>query len=315
MNQSQRPSTIRTDPAGSAAEVVALLTARFGDLSAQLQRAARFIIDHPREVGVQSMRALAGRAEVHPNTLVRLAQTIGFEGYDAMRERFRDFVVGEGLGGFRDRAEWLQALAARGGTAEVVAEMAAATGENLDAMWRRQKAGDLTRAADAILAARQVFVLGVGSAYPLAHQFWYVARMAFEHIVPIPRHGSQPMDDLAWLRAEDVLVALTFQPYRTETMDAVRRAAAAGTTVIGLTDSPTSPLARHSDHILIAPTHTPQFFESHAAATALLEGLIAVMVARAGDDASARIERFHRQRLEAGLYEEPALAIGRGEAP
>ena len=39
--------------------------------------------------------------------------------------------------------------------------------------------------------------------------------------------------------------------------------------------------------------------------TALLEGLIAVMVARAGSEASARLEAFHKQRLAAGLYEEP----------
>ncbi|NIP75545.1 MAG: silent information regulator protein Sir2, partial [Xanthomonadales bacterium] len=44
----------------SADEVLDRLTQGFGALSPQLQRAARFVIDQPREVGVQSMRALAG---------------------------------------------------------------------------------------------------------------------------------------------------------------------------------------------------------------------------------------------------------------
>lgn len=296
----------------SAAEVVKALTAEFDALSPQLQRAARFIIDHPREVGVQSMRALAAKIEVHPNTLMRLAQTIGFDGYDAMRERFRDFMVAGGLGSFRDRAKWLQEMEARGGTAEVIAEMAGATGQNLEAMWRRQDTRALDAVADAIIDAPRVFVLGMGSAYCLAQQFWYVARMAFEHIVPIPRHGSQPIDDLAWVRPEDVLVALTFQPYRAETMQAVRRAREIGTTIVGVTDSLTSPLAKHSDHLLVSPTHTPQFFQSQAAVTALLEGLIAVMVARAGEEAAARVEAFHDERLAAGLYEEPAPLVQRG---
>ena len=290
----------------SADAVLKRLTDEFEAFSAQLQRAARFIIDHPREVGVQSMRALAGRAEVHPNTLVRLAQAIGFDGYEAMRERFRDFMVSEGIGGFRDRARWLQEMAAHGGSAEVIAEMATATAGNLDAMWQRQEGAKLDRIADAILAAPRVYVLGMGSAYSLAHQFWYVARMAFEHIAPIPRHGSQPIDDVAWVKPEDVLVALTFQPYRSETMAAVRRAREIGCAIVGVTDSVTSPLARLSDHLLVSPTHTPQFFESHAAVTALLEGLVAILVSRAGDEASARIEAFHEQRLEAGIYEEPA---------
>jgi hypothetical protein len=127
----------------SAKEVLQTLTGGFVAFSPQLQRAARFIIDHPREIGVQSMRALAVKAEVHPNTLVRLAQQIGFDGYDALRERFRDFVVAEGLGSFRDRAEWLQEMAAHGGSAEVVAGMATATAQNVEAMWQRQDAAVL----------------------------------------------------------------------------------------------------------------------------------------------------------------------------
>ena len=289
----------------SADETLARLTDEFADLSPQLQRAARFLIDQPREVGVQSMRALAAKAEVHPNTLVRLAQQLGFDGYEGMRERFRDFMVAEGLGGFGDRARWLQRLGAEGGTSAVMAGMAAATTTNVETMWQRQRAEELEAAADAILAARQALVLGLGSAESLAYQFWYVSRMAFGHITPIPRRGALAIDDLASAGPEDLLMALTFQPYRAETMDAVRLAKRKGCKVLGITDSVTSPLARLADQSLVSPTHTPQFFQSNAAITALLEGLIAILVARAGDEARARIEAFQAERQSAGVYEEP----------
>ncbi|MFQ5567193.1 MAG: MurR/RpiR family transcriptional regulator, partial [Paracoccaceae bacterium] len=230
-----------------------------------------------------------------------------FDGYDALRERFRDFVTADGLGGFGDRARWLQRLGAKGGSAAVMAGMAQATTENMEVMWRRQQAEQLEAAADSILAARQVHVLGVGAAESLAHQFWYVARMAFGHITPIPRRGALPIDDVAWAGSGDLLVALTFQPYRAETMAAVRLARANGCRVLGITDSQTSPLAREADQALIAPTHTPQFFQSHAAVTALLESLVAILVARAGDETRSRIEKFHEKRREAGAYEEPSL--------
>ncbi|MEM8793742.1 MAG: MurR/RpiR family transcriptional regulator [Pseudomonadota bacterium] len=303
---------MQTNPPGSAEAVIARLTAEFDGLSAQLQRAARFLIDNPREVGVQSMRALAAKAEVHPNTLVRLAQAIGYDGYEPMRERFRDFMVTEGLGGYRDRADWLHELAERGGAAEVVARMAEATATNIDAMWQAQDPAKLETIADAMLKARRVYVLGMGAAYALAHKFWYVARMGFDHIVPIPRHGSQPIDDVAGIGPEDVLVALTFQPYRAETLLAVEHARKTGATVIGISDSITSPLVRVSDHALVSPTHTPQIFESHAAVTALMEGMLAVMVARAPEGVAARIEAFHKRRLDAGLYAEATPLAGLG---
>ena len=294
------------DAPHSADETLARLTDGFAALSPQLQRAARFLIDQPREVGVQSMRALAAKAEVHPNTLVRLAQHLGFDGYEGMRERFRDFMVTEGLGGFGDRARWLQRLGAEGGASAVMAGMAAATTANVETMWRRQNAEDLEAAADTILAARQVLVLGLGAAESLAYQFWYVARMAFGHINPIPRRGALAIDELAWTGPKDLLMALTFQPYRAETMDAVRLAKGRGCKVLGVTDSVTSPLTRLADISLVSPTHTPQFFQSNAAVTALLEGLTAILVARAGDEARTRIEAFHAERQAAGVYEEPA---------
>jgi DNA-binding MurR/RpiR family transcriptional regulator len=101
-----------------------------------------------------------------------------------------------------------------------------------------------------------------------------------------------------------VLLALTFQPYRVETLAAVRMARQRGARVIGITDSVTSPLAREADPTLICPTHTPQFFQSHAAVTGLLETLVAMLVARSGEDAQTRIEAFHAERLAAGMYEQ-----------
>ena len=98
----------------SAKAVIAALTEAFPDMPPALQAAARHIIDHPRDVGVQSMRALAVKTSVHPNAFVRLARLIGFEGYDQLRERFRDFIVADDLGGFGDRARWLREMAAKG---------------------------------------------------------------------------------------------------------------------------------------------------------------------------------------------------------
>ncbi len=291
-------------PPSTAKAVITALTDVFADLPPALQVAARYIIDHPRQVGVQSMRSLASKASVHPNAFVRVARHIGFEGYDDLRERFRDFVVADDMGGFRDRARWLQALATEGGSAAIVGAMASAIGDNVERGFRKQNVPTLESICDTILDARQVYVLGLGSAYGLAHQFCYVASMAFGHIQAIPRHGSQPIDDLGFAGAGDVLMAMTFQPYRAETMAAVRMAGRQGMEVIGLTDSASSPLAREAGTTLVCPTHTPQFFQSQAAAIGLLETLIALLVARADEDVQARIESFHGERHAAGMYEE-----------
>lgn len=286
----------------SAKAVITQLTKRFDEFPAALQVAARLLIDHPRDVGLYSMRKLATRASVHPNAFVRLAKELGFDGYDELRERFRDFTVTDELGGFGARSEWLHGLHSEGGTSKVVAQMAEATAENLQRGLSMQEVKDLEQVCEWIVEANHVYVLGVGAAYSLAHQFWYVARMAFEHLSLIPRLGSHPLDDLAYIKQQDVLLALTFQPYRTETIAALELARKKGLRVVGITDSAASPVARDADISLVCPTHTPHFFSSHAAVTALLETLIAVLVAQAPASVGKRIEAFHAQRESAGLY-------------
>jgi DNA-binding MurR/RpiR family transcriptional regulator len=287
----------------SQEEVIERLLAEFDALPGQLQLCARYIIDHPHEVGLQSMRTLAQDADVHPNSFVRLARQLGFDGYDAMRERFRDYVR-SGIGSYPDRVHWLQEMHRQGGSTRVFANMAEAGIDNLEKMFAQQSVEDLEQAVEWMIAARRVYVLGLGLAYPLAYNFWYVARMGFDHFVLTPRHGSLPSDDLIRISDKDYLVAMTFQPYRRDTLDAVRLAKQAGARVIGVTDSNASTLCREADLGLVSPTHTPQFFHSNSAVTALLECLCALLVVRGGDAASDAVEAFHAARWEANIYDE-----------
>ncbi len=287
----------------SQEEVAEQLLAEFDQLPAQLQLCARYIIDHPHEVGLQSMRTLAANAEVHPNSFVRLARHLGFDGYETLRERFRDFVRA-GIGSSPDRVEWLRELDRKGGSAAVFASMAEACLDNAEKMFAQQSVKDLERAVDWMIDARRVYVLGLGLAYPLAYNFWYVARMGFDHFILSPRHGSLPSDDLIRMDERDCLLAMTFQPYRRDTLAAVQQAKEKGARIIGVTDSSAATLSREADLGLVAPTHTPQFFQSNAAVAALLETLCALLVVRGGDAASAAVEAFHAARWEENVYEE-----------
>ncbi|HKJ53717.1 MAG TPA: MurR/RpiR family transcriptional regulator [Gammaproteobacteria bacterium] len=287
----------------SQGEVVERLLAEFDSLPGQLQLCARYVIDHPHEVGLQSMRTLAQDADVHPNSFVRLARHLGFDGYESLRERFRDFVRG-GIGSSPDRVRWLQEMDRKGGSTAIFGSMAEACLDNTEKMFAQQSIKDLDRAVGWMIDARRVYVLGLGLAYPLAYNFWYVARMGFDHFVLSPRHGSLPSDDIIRMDKRDCLVAMTFQPYRRDTLEAVRLAKKQGAKIIGITDSSASILCREADIGLVSPTNTPQFFHSNSAVTALIESLCALLVARGGDAASAAVEAFHSARWEADIYDE-----------
>jgi DNA-binding MurR/RpiR family transcriptional regulator len=300
---SQKFSVIESVLPQSQEEVIARLLSEFDSLPGQLQLCARYIIDHPHEVGMQSMRTLAANAQVQPNSFVRLARHIGFKGYDAMRERFRDFVRG-GIGSTPDRVRWLQQMDRKGGSAAIFGSMAEACLENTEKMFAQQSVADLEHAVDLMINARRVYVLGLGLAYPLAYNFCYVARMGFDHFILTPQHGGLPADDIIRMDERDCLVAMTFQPYRRDTLATVQRAKRSGAKIIGITDSNAATLCREADIGLVSPTHTPQFFHSNSAVTALLESLCALLIVRGGEAASTAVEAFHSARWEENIYDE-----------
>jgi len=158
-------------------------------------------------------------AEVTANSLVRMARAAGFEGYEDLRRPFRE-ALRTGRENFPDRARWLQGIARGGRHARLFGQMATMTLENCEQLFSDTTAEEVKSAADRIVAARTTYVLGVGISYALAHNFAYLARMALDTVVAVPRDGSLPIDDLARAGPEDVVLAMTFKPYRSEVVDA-----------------------------------------------------------------------------------------------
>ena len=283
--------------------VLSRLAEQLADLTPEIRKAASYIIENPNEIGVSSIREIAKAADVKPNTLVRMARSCGFDGYEDFREPFRE-EIRQGRASFPDRARWLQSLSKGGKLGGLYADMAASAIANIEGSFAATDAVRLKAAADAIVEARATYVLGVGINHMLARNFAYLADMAVDNVLAIPREGSLAIDDAARAGAGDVLLAMTFKPYRAEVVDAVEFARAQNVTIIGISDSPASPIVARSEHGFVVQTDTPQFFPSTVATAALLETLMAFVIADAAPDVIANIQRFHDRRHALGIYRE-----------
>ncbi len=277
------------------------LAAGLAEFTPELRKAATFILENSNLVSVSSIRELAREAEVKPNTLVRLARAVGFPGYEDFRKPFREQVI-SGADNYPDRARWLQALSRGGKLGGLYRDMATAAMSNLENVFLGTSAKELKAAADDILAARTTYVLGVGVANAYARKFAYLLSMALDTVVSLPRDGLVPADGLVRAASGDVLLAMTFKPYRREVVEAVATAQRQGVTVIAVSDSPAAPVFAEARHAFLVPTDSPQFFTSTVALASFLETLIAFVIADAGPDIVSNIEAFHARRKELGIY-------------
>ena len=76
-----------------------------------------------------------------------------------------------------------------------------------------------------------------------------------------------------------------------------------GATLIGISDSPASPVITSADHGFVIGSDTPQFFPSSVALIALLETLMAFVIADAPAEVIDSIDRFHERRHRLGIYQ------------
>src|SRR5207253_6549484 len=85
-------------------------------------------------------------------------------------------------------------------------------------------------------------------------------------------------------------------------VDAVHRAAARGVTVVALTDSDLSPLARNAAERLLFEAASSSFFHSLVAAHALAERVMAEVAVKGGTPVVRRLREREMLLRETGAY-------------
>ena len=277
-------------------DVIARIEASFSSLSPQLKQAARYVIDNPDDVALYSMRQLAAHADVHPSTMVRLARELGFDGHaqfqEPFQERLRSRPKVSYVGGARD----LQARGSEGNEENLIRELFQTERRAFKALLSDQASHDIERAADALCAARNIFVVGGRSMYPVAFNFYYACRMFTNKVHLVGSHGGTFADQLRGIGRGDVVLAASFSPYARDSVKAVDYAQTHGARIVAITDSNVSPIARGKSTIsLVVSNESPSLFHSIVPALGVAEALVMLMIAHGGATALTALEDSEEQ--------------------
>lgn len=282
-------------------EVIDHLTKAHPNLSPQVRKAAGYVLENPGDVATLSMRKIAAAAQVPPPTLPRLAQALGFDTYESFREIYRRQLQ-ERTVAYSEQADRLQHRREGDGMNSLLSAFRQASLANIEHLFDTIDSNVVGEAVQTLLAARTVYVAGMQSSFPYANYFQYVGYMANPNWVLVRNTNGALADGVVGLGPADVLVAIAIRPCARDTVCLAQMAQERGATVIGITDSRTTPLAARSDFVLTVPCRSPQFFDSYVSTTALLETIIGLVVAKSGQDALENIERVELLRRKLGEY-------------
>lgn len=299
-------------------DVLRRVRAVFDTLPPKLGRAARWLIDHPADAALLSMRAQARSAGVSAPTMVRLAQALDLPDYAALRRAFQQGVVGSRTaaadpGRFGRRASALQSAPAGTRIARLTRSIVEAQVEDVRSVEALNSPAQIEAAVDAIARARRVGFLGVRSSFAIAFYFRYGYNLIATNGVLFDGLGGFLLDQAESLDRGDVLVAISQSPYSAPTVLAIEAAKKRGVTLVALTDSELSPLARLATHALLLRTESISYFPSMIAPLALVEVLLAGLAARGGARVLRRLAEVDARLLASRAYwPEPGRSRARG---
>ena len=282
-------------------ETVNLLTSSYTKLSPQLQKATAYILDNPGEVAILSMRKIATNADVPPPTLHRLVQTIGFESYETFRDIYRRRLQEKDMG-YSEQAGQLQLQHHDDHISRLLNEFKKANQVNIEYLFASLEAELMEKIADQIISARNVYIIGMQASFSMAEYFHYVGRMGFPNWKLLGNQNADMAEQVGYMDDQDVLIAIASTPCARESIIMAQHARDRGVPVIGITNSRVTPLAVRSNHVIIVPMNSPQFFDSFVSTLVILEALIGIIVAKGGQKVVSNIDHIEKCRKDLGEY-------------
>ena len=273
-------------------ELIRLIHDRHDEMSKTYQRISVFLTQNPNDVAVHSVNAIAERCGIHASSFVRFAQSLGYKGFKELQALFQKRLA-TAAPGFEARVKALESeLSASPERSEMgfLRELVVRDIASLQLLLDEIDPADLTAAADLLFKAEVVYLLGQLRSAPVAELLRYVLTMLGKRCVLLDAGGGLATHMARSIGKDDVLMAVSFRFYANEVVNIVDEAGQRGTSIIAITDSTLSPLAKWARVLFAVPEHDYSFSRSLAAPMCLAQALVVAVAARVRpEDQSPRI--------------------------
>ncbi len=267
------------------------ITSRYDELSPRLKQVASFVLDNPNDIALETLAVNASRCDVQPSTIVRFAKVFGYSGASEMQRLFRDEILAaapspsysERIRQFQERSDTVDWLLPY----NVMREFAESNIIALEHLREAVRKDDLDRSLELMHGAHTIYLAGVRRAFPvaayLAYSLSHVEKRAF-----LLDGVAGMMSEQSWmLGPDDLVIAVSFKPYANETMAVVERASANGASLIAISDSRLSPVAKDANVCFEIKDAEVRQFRSLTASMCLAQTLVISYAYKFGLDRSA----------------------------
>ena len=260
---------------------------------------AQYILAHYDKAAFMTAAKLGMTVGVSESTVVRFASELGFDGYPQLQRALQELI--------RNRLTSVQRMEVTSdqlGDGNILHKVLNLDIEKIRRTMEKASVEDFEQAVDAIVNAKNIYILGIRSASALSGFMSFYFNQIFENVRPInTTSASEMFEQIMRIKEGDVFIGITFPRYSKRTTNAAKFAKQNGAKVIAITDSDLSPIAEAADHLLLARSDMASFVDSLVAPLSMINALIVAIGIRKKDEISSTYERLEQIWDEYNVYE------------
>jgi DNA-binding MurR/RpiR family transcriptional regulator len=234
-------------------ELIEKIAAAYESLPRQLKSIASYIEQHRSSVMMDRVSDIAQACNVHPSAVVRFSKYFGFSGFSEMQAIFRQAYTEQvaPIQSYQQRVRKLITNSrARLRGSDIAREFIDGSRHGLDELASGLDTDAFNEALDLLVKAKAIYIAGVRRSFAAASYFAYALQHTRKRVILAPGLGGMHREQISSIRKGDALVAISFLPYGKETQYCVRMSHHNKASILIITDSQMSPLARFASVLL-----------------------------------------------------------------
>ena len=272
---------------------------KMADFSKGQKLIAKYIEEHYDKVAFMTASKLGATVGVSESTVVRFATEIGYAGYPELQQAMQEMIRNK-----LTSVQRMEVTANRIGDSDVLDSV---FNQDIDIIRRTMEETsheDFYKSVDAIVAARKIYILGTRSSLALATFLSYYFTLIFENVLLVQSTSEgEIFEQMIRIDKRDVVIGISFPRYSRKAVKAMDFAHKCGATVIVITDSSLSPMAKPANYLLLARSDIASIVDSLVAPLSLINALIVTTALRKSGEVSQVFKRLEDIWDEYGVYE------------
>jgi len=281
-------------------DVLSVIESALPGMSKSHKKIAAYILEYYDKAAFMTAVRLSRFTDVSESTVVRFAMELGFDGYPEMRRALQDAMRGK-----LTSVQRIRVAKDRLGNGDILRHVLSSDIEQIRQTMEQTDSEDFSKAVDAIINARNIYILGLRSSSFLAKFMGFYFDLLFNNSRVISESpDSEVFEQIVRLSEGDLLIAISFPRYSRRTIKTMQYSRTVGAKIIAITDGMASPLTELADISLCARSDMISFLDTLVAPLSLVNALVVAVSEKAPGDLYENFERLERIWEEYGVYEQ-----------